>query len=105
MSGIYIGSIMELLTIQYGIQGIMLYFTMILPQGIFYILGFMVLGCWCLNQDKYESTLKDRKKVKIRNIKHKKALALSLFLVVIGIIMESYVKKSFCRYVVEWRKC
>lgn len=91
MAGIYVGSVMELLAVQYGMQGIMLYFTMILPQGVLYLIGFGILGCWCLNQDRVQSSLKDRKREKIRNLNHKKALVFSFVFIIIGIILESYV--------------
>ena len=89
--GIYTGSIMELLAVRYGMQGIGMYFTMIFPQGIFYALGFGILGCWCLNQERVQSNIKNRKVEKLRNIKNKKAVILAFVLVLIGIFLESYV--------------
>ena len=47
--GFAVGSMMELLIIRYGWQGVMLYFSAIFPQSIFYIIGYLILGCWCLN--------------------------------------------------------
>lgn len=91
ISGFYVGSILEVLAIRYGMQGIGMYFTMIFPQGIFYILGFWVLGCWCLNQEKIQSNIQNKKVEKLKNIKNRKALFISFFLIVTGIIIESYV--------------
>ena len=91
ISGIYTGSIMELFSIRYGMQGIGMYFTMIFPQGIFYVLGFWILGCWCLNQEKLQSNTKNKKLKKLRNIKNKRSVFIAFLLVLIGIILESYV--------------
>ena len=91
VSGICTGSIMEMCAIRYGMQGIGMYVTMIFPQGIFYALGFGILGCWCLNQEKMQSSVKNRKIEKLRNIKNKKAVGVAFLLVLIGIVLESYV--------------
>lgn len=50
--GFAVGSMVELMIIRYGWQGIMLYFSAIFPQSIFYILGYLILGCWCLRRGK-----------------------------------------------------
>ena len=89
--GIYAGSIVELLAIRYGMQGIGMYFTMVFPQGIFYVLGFGILGCWCLNQERIQSNTKNRKVEKLRNVRSKKAIVMAFVFVLIGIILESYV--------------
>lgn len=91
INGFYAGSIMELLTIRYGMQGIGMYVTAIFPQGIFYVLGFWILGCWCLNQEKIQSNLQNRKVEKLRNIKNRKGLMISFCLILLGIILETYV--------------
>ena len=91
ISGYYVGSIVELLAIRYGMQGIGMYITMIFPQGIFYALGFGMLGCWCLNQENIQSNIKNKRVEKLKNIRHKNVLFLSFILIMTGIIIESYV--------------
>ena len=91
INGFCAGSILELLIIRYGIQGLGMYFTLIFPQGMFYVLGFGILGCWCIKQEKNISNIQNKKVGKIKNMKNKKALVLSFFLIMIGIIAESYV--------------
>lgn len=91
LSGLYIGSIMEVFTIRYGMQGIFMYLSFTLPQGIFYILGFLSLGCWCLNLEKTQGTTVDRKMEKLRKINDKRRLVCSLVLILTGILLESYV--------------
>lgn len=91
LSSLYVGSVIELLTIHYGMQGILMYLTLVLPQGLFYVLGYLTLGCWCLNMEKSgdEKTLK--KKDKVQKFKDKGRLITAFLFVFIGIILESYV--------------
>ena len=91
ISGFYVGTMMEILTVRYGMQGVAMYFTMIFPQGLFYMLGFWMLGCWCLKQENVESSLKNRKIQKITKIRNKRAVSVSWILVLTGIIVESYI--------------
>ena len=89
LSSFYVGSIMELFAIRYGIQGIAMYFTTIFPQGVFYCFGFFVLGLWCLNQEGRAGNLKKQKMEKVRKIRNKKAVFVSFMLILLGIVMES----------------
>lgn len=91
LNGFFVGSVVEMFAIQYGIQGIAMYFTIILPQGIFYWIGFCLLGCWCLSQEGREGSLKNQKIEKLRKIRNKRAVVVSFILILLGIIMESYV--------------
>lgn len=102
LNGLYVGSVMELFTIRYGMQGIMMYLSLILPHGIFYLIGFMILGCWCLNLEKNSISVSDRKIEKIssaserkiekmRKVGDKGRLMTAFVFVIIGIILESYV--------------
>ena len=50
--GFAVGSMVELLIIRYGWQGIILYFSATFPQNVFYVLGYSILGCWCLGGGK-----------------------------------------------------
>ena len=90
ISGIAVGSIIELLVIRYGMQGILMYLTMTIPHGLFYALGFAVLGCWCLKQEQNGTTIQNKKIQKVRNLKNCKALFFSFLFLVIGIFLESY---------------
>lgn len=91
VNGIYMGSLMELFAIRYGMQGIAMYLSVILPQGISYVFGFWMLGCWCLKQEEIKGNAKDKKLNKLRNIKNKRMLIISFILIMVGIILESYV--------------
>lgn len=91
LSGFFAGSVVEILTIRYGMQGIAMYFTMVFPQGLCYILGFLILGCWCLKRESIERSLRERKIQKIRKIENKKAIIISCVLILAGIIIESYI--------------
>lgn len=93
MSGLYIGSIMELFIIRYGMQGLLMYLSFVLPQGIFYIIGFLVLGCWCLGQER-RGDERRKKKDKIHTIRDKGRLGISLVLIFVGIILECYVNSK-----------
>ena len=46
----------------------MLYLTVILPQGIFYVLSFIILGCWCLKQENIDCSIKYKKVEKLKNM-------------------------------------
>ena len=58
------------------------------------VLGFFLLGCWCLKREDIESSLKNRKIQKIRKIGNKKAVMVSWLLILVGIIMESYINSK-----------
>ncbi len=91
ISSFYVGSIVEMFAIRYGMQGIAMYVTMIFPQGIFYCLGFFSLGCWCLRQEGREGKLNEQKMKKVREIRNKKVVFAAFLLILVGIIMESYI--------------
>jgi len=94
LHGLYIGSVMELFTIRYGIQGILVYLSMILPQGIFYIPGFLSLGCWCLNMEKIQGNVSEKKIGKLRKNMDKRRLGVAFMLVLTGILLESFVNSK-----------
>lgn len=91
LSSLYVGSVIELLTIRYGMQGILMYLSLVLPQGIFYILGYLMLGCWCLNMEKSGEGKIQKKKDKVQNFSDKGRLITAFIFVFIGIMLESYV--------------
>lgn len=97
LHGLYIGSVMELLTVRYGIQGIGVYASLVLPQGIFYIVGFLVLGCWCWNMEKSPDGEQRKKKDKVQQFADKGRLFTAFICVCIGIILESYVNIYFLK--------
>ena len=90
IQGFFIGSMMEILAIRYGGQGILVYANMVFPQGIFYGLGFLALGCWCLLLEKKQETGRRKKIDKIRSVNTIYKLWIALLLVLIGVIVESY---------------
>jgi len=91
VQGFYIGSVMELLAIQYGIDGLFMYIKMVFPQGLFYSFGFVCLGCWCLGMEKLQTEGIKRKVEKMKNIGGLRRVLVAFLAVLIGIIMESYV--------------
>ena len=93
--GFSIGSILELLIIRYGIQGVFLYLSFIVPQGVFYVLSTLVLGCWCLNGENGIKGQRNRKIQKICHGKKKKLLLLSLLMIFLGAYLESNINKKF----------
>ena len=93
LNGLYIGSIMELFIIRYGMQGLLMYLFFVLPQGIFYMIGFLVLGCWCLGQERVGNERR-KKKEKIQTVKDQGRLGVSFMFVFVGIILESYVNSK-----------
>jgi len=97
LHGLYIGSVMELLVIRYGMQGFCMYASFILPQGIFYFIGYLSLGCWCLKMEKGAGGERSDKKEKIQQFRNKGQLLLSFISVLIGIMLESYVNSYFLK--------
>lgn len=95
LSGLYVGSIIEVLAIRYGIQGIFMYVLLVLPQGLFYVVGYLNLGCWCLKLEKSIYGQQQKKQVKVRRFINKSQLILAFFFVLTGIILESYVNLEF----------
>ena len=91
LSGLCVGSVIELLTIRYGMQGILMYVSLVLPQGFFYVLGYLMLGCWCLNMEKSGEGKIQKKKDKVRNFSDKGRLMTAFIFIFIGIMLESYV--------------
>ena len=65
--GFAVGSIVEVLIIQYGCQGIMLYFSTVFPQCICYSCGYFMLGYWCLNRGNHRSQM-DLNKMGFRKV-------------------------------------
>jgi len=97
LHGLYIGSVMELLVIRYGVQGFGMYASFVLPHGIFYFIGYLSLGCWCLKMEKGACDERSDKKEKIQQFRNKGQLLLSFVSVLIGIMLESYVNSYFLK--------
>lgn len=89
LNGFYMGSVMEVFAVRYGMQGIAAYLSLTLPQGIFYIIGFMLLGCWCLNLEKI--TISHKNMEKIKKAGDRVRFIISFLMIFIGIVFESYV--------------
>ena len=100
LNGLYIGSVMELFAIRYGMQGIIMYLSLVLPHGIFYVIGFMILGCWCLNLEKNTLTALNRKIEKLKRIKDIGRIAIAMIFILIGVILESYINMDFFSFFV-----
>lgn len=97
LNGFYIGSMMELFAIRYGMQGIMMYLSLTLPQGFFYIIGFITLGCWCLNLEKktIDIPITNRNAEKLQRGGKKGRLIIAFLIILVGIILESFVNLEF----------
>ena len=91
LHGLYVGSVMELFTVRYGWQGIMMYLSLVLPQGIFYVLGFVILGCWCWNLEKIAITVVNRKAEKVKKVRGISRVATAFLLIFLGCAAESYI--------------
>ena len=94
-SGFAIGSIVELLVIRYGVKGLLLYLTFVFPQGLFYCLGTLILGCWCLNSEIKVKGNRNRKVEKMKYGKNKKQLFVTILLILFGAYLESNINKKF----------
>lgn len=90
LHGWYVGSVMELFAVRYGWQGIMMYLSLVLPQGILYVLGFVLLGCWCWNLENMATTVVNRKVEKMKKIKGVSRVIIALLFVFGGCVLESY---------------
>ncbi len=91
LSGLYIGGIMELFAIRYGMQGIVMYLSLVLPHGIFYVTGFIILGCWCFNLQRNTISALNKKKEKLKRIRDVGRLGIAFIFILIGIILECFV--------------
>lgn len=90
ITGIYSGCMMEMFVIRYGVQGIFMYLSLVLPQAFFYIPGYFSLGCWCLNRENIQGSIRDKKKEKIRHVNMKRIFYIIIF-IIMGTILESFV--------------
>ena len=93
--GLYMGSVIELFALSYGWQGIMMYLALVLPQGIFYSLGFVILGCWCWNLEKITTTIVNRKAEKMKRVRGVSHVVAAFILVFLGCAAESYISLEF----------
>lgn len=91
LQGFYIGAVMEIFLVRYGWQGLWVYLLLILPQGIFYGLGFFCLGCWCFRMEQGVGVSIHKKIGKLERIRDKKKLFAAFCMVFVGILLESYV--------------
>ena len=92
--GFSIGSVLEVLIIRYGFQGVCLFFTFVLPQGVLYVLSAFIVGCWCLNSENSVKGQRNKKIQKICHCKKKKLLILSLLMIFMGAYLESNINKK-----------
>ena len=94
------GALMEALTLQYGISGLLLFVVGIFPHYFFYIPAYILLFrvCYLINSDMRQGRKYDpRGRVK-SNLEKVKALCIILGVVIIGTIFESYVNPYLLRY-------
>ena len=91
LSGLYVGSVMELFAVRYGMQGILIYLSLVLPQGIFYVIGFMTLGCYCLKLEKIPVLSSNIKVEKLKRTGDRGKIVAAFIFIFGGILLESYV--------------
>lgn len=91
VQGFFVGSVMEVLAIRFGVQGLFIYVGLIFPHGIFYVLGYICLGCWCLRMEMNQENGIRRKVEKIRKGIAYKKIMIAFVSVIIGILLETYV--------------
>ena len=89
--GWYVGSIIELFAVRYGWQGIMMYLSLVLPQGILYVLGFVILGCWCWNLENMVAKTVNQKVEKVKKINGISRIIIAFLFVFVGCVLESYI--------------
>lgn len=94
LNGLYIGSMMELFAMRYGVQGILMYLSFVLPQGIFYVIGFLSLGCWCLKLEWTQDNFVNRKIGKIKTGLNKKTLIVAFLFILAGVLLESFINSE-----------
>ena len=82
LHGFAIGCVVEVLIIRYGWSGVTIYLSAVLPYYILYAIGYLILGCWCLNREKTET--KD-------NLSERKLgmIFIAFFINLLGIYIES----------------
>ena len=86
LKGFFIGASIELLLITYGIMGMGMYALLVLPQGIFYFLGYstlLVQGMKAGKRGEHNSLSYDKKN-------RMRKLAIALLLITIGSVTEAY---------------
>lgn len=97
LNGLYIGSMMELFAMRYGLQGILMYLSFVLPHGIFYVIGFLSLGCWCLKMEWTQDNFVNKKIGKIKTGLNKKTLIVAFLFILAGVLLESFINSEiFC---------
>lgn len=95
LNGLYIGGTMELMAVRYGMQGILMYMLLVFPHGLFYVIGYLKLGCWCLKTEESIYEEQRKKEARVRHFTNKGRLMVALIWVLTGIILESYVNLKF----------
>lgn len=94
---IYMGSMMEILALRYGIKGIWLYLGLIMPHGVFYFIGFCMLGIWCFQKG-------NSKKNAVFHFRSKEEKILLFFAFVfacVGVILESYINPGLLEFILK----
>ena len=82
LHGLATGCVVEVLIIRYGWSGVTIYLSAVLPYYILYAIGYLILGCWCLNREKIETK---------ENIGERKltTVFIAFFIILLGIYIES----------------
>lgn len=94
--GLCAGCVMELLIIKYGITGLLFYLGLILPQALFYIPGYMLMGNFCLRRARGYGMPK-----KAGQKKNLGRAGLVLGILMAGAFLESYVNPEGIKILVK----
>lgn len=97
--GFEFGLIIFTLVYQYGIKGILLTFSMFLPQGIFYCILFLVLfgRCWAGDKKSCHNEATIKSEQQHQRIEKIKTFVLALLIFSIGILCEVYINPEIMR--------
>lgn len=82
-SGISAGAVLTVLSMRYGLKGLVFFVACILPQQLFFIPGYLLLMDWCY-----------------RKLERKKLL-IPLTVVIMGCLLESYVNPYIFKVVLK----
>lgn len=96
IKSIYVGSMMEILALRYGIKGLWMYLALVSPQGIFYFLGLWLLGIWC-----FEKTARSYKKLYLSSERENRKILIAFILTILGVALESYINPEILKFIFE----
>lgn len=102
LQGFFVGLVMELMIIKYGIRGMFFYFGMIFPQGLCYLLGYFILGLLFWKRSKKVEVIRLHSgSVVLGKERSRGKLAFGLTMIIMGILLEVTVHPELIKKVSE----